>query len=102
MMLSELERDDIKQDPDARIKKEPDDYAQPPQRRQHQREQPPRGSQRRGGAQWNGQHEYTAAPTPRLDGNRQNFSPRQPDSHDRQSPVQYIKREPSREYDRWN
>ena len=101
-ILSELERDDIKQDPDARIKKEPDDYAQPPQRRQHQREQPPRGSQRRGGAQWNGQHEYTAAPTPRLEGNRQNFSPRQPDNHDRQSPVRYIKREPSREYDRWN
>ena len=42
MLLSDMEREDIKQDTDSYIKKEPDDYAQPPQRRQHQREPPPR------------------------------------------------------------
>ena len=55
IMLSDMERDDIKRDPDiyvkkdpdAYIKQEPDEYTQPVQRRQYQREPPPRELQRR-------------------------------------------------------
>ena len=108
MMLSDMEREDIKQDPDTYvkkdpdtyIKKEPDEYTQPPQRRQYQREPPPRELQRRGDVQWGRAHEYTAAPTSRLNGNRQ--TPEQFNDHNRQPPTYHLKREPSRDYNEWN
>ena len=108
MMLSDMEREDIKQDPDTYIKKdpdtyikkEPDEYTQLPQRRQHQREPPPRELQRRGDAQWSRAHEYTTAPTSRLNGNRQ--TPEQFNNHNQQLPTHHLKREPSREYNEWN
>ena len=108
MILSDMEWEDIKQDPgtyikkdpDTYIKKEPDEYTQLPQRRQYQRELPSRELQRRGDAQWGRAHEYTAAPTSRLNGNRQ--TPEQFNDHNRQPPAHHLKRELSREYNEWN
>ena len=107
MMLSDMERDDIKQDPDTYIKKEsgthikqePDEYTQPVQRRQHQWEPPPRELQRRGDTQRGRAHDYTAVPTSRLNGNR---APEQYNDHNRQPPTYHHKREPPRDYGEWN
>ena len=107
MMLSDMERDDIKQDPDIYIKKEPgthikqepDEYTQPVQRRQHQWEPPPRELQRRGDTQRGRAHDYTAVPTSRLNGNR---APEQYNDHNRQPPTYHHKREPPRDYGEWN
>ena len=98
MLLSDMEREDIKQDPDNYIKKEPDDYAQPLQRRQHQREPPPREPQRRTDTQWNNTYEHTAAQTSRPNGSRQTPTSEQFDNHHRQPPTQH----PKREYGGWN
>ena len=108
MMLSDMEREDIKQDPDTYIKKdpdtyikqEPDEYTQPVQRRQYQWEPPPRELQRRGDVQRGRTHDYTAAPTSRLNGNRQ--TPEQFNDHNRQPPTYHLKREPPRDYNEWN
>ena len=102
MLLSDMEREDIKQDPDNYIKKEPDGYVQLPQRHQHQREPPPRELQQRVDAQWSNTYEHTAAPTSRLNGNRQAPTSEQFDNHHRQLSTHHLKRETQREYGGWN
>ena len=107
MMLSDMERDDVKRDPDiyvkkdpdAYIKQEPDEHAQQVQRRQYQREPPPRELQRREDVQRGRTYDYTAASTSRLNGNR---TPEQFNDHNRQPPTYHLKREPPRDYGEWN
>ena len=106
-MLSDMERDDVKRDPDiyvkkdpdAYIKQEPDEYTQPVQRRQYQWEPQPRELQRREDVQRGRTHDYTAASTSRLNGNR---TPEQFNDHNRQPPTYHLKREPPRDYNEWN
>ena len=84
---------------DTYIKQEPDEHTQPAQRRQYQREPPPRELQRREDAQRGRTYDYTAASTSRLNGNR---TPEQFNDHTRQPPTHHLKREPPRDYTGWN
>ena len=73
ILLSNMDREDIKQ--------EPDNYAQPSQRTQHQREPPKREPQQRVDTQWSNAYDHTATPSPRPNSNRQVSIPSQPNSN---------------------
>ena len=96
ILLSNMDREDVKQEPIDYIKPEPDNYTQPPQRTQHQRITPKREPQKQMENQWSNAHDYRAPLPPRPNGNRQNSIPNQPSAHHRHE------REMPREYGDWD
>ena len=97
ILLSNMNHEDIKQEPDNYIKQEPDNYAQPPQRTQHQRE-----PQQRVDTQWSNAYDHVTTPSPRPNINRQVSIPNQFNTHHQQSSIHHHKRGTPREYNDWN
>ena len=102
ILLSNMNREDIKQEPNNYIKQEPDNYTQPPQKTQHQREPPQREPQQRVETQWSNAHDHTTTPPSRPNSSRQVSIPSQFNAHHQQPSTHHHKREMPREYSDWN
>ena len=102
ILLSNMNGEDIKQEPYNYIKQEPDNYTQPPQRTQHQREPPQREPQQPVDTQWSNAYDHMTTPSPRPNSNKQVSIPSQFNTHHQQPSTHHHKREMPREYSDWN